>query len=201
MGDDGSVNDKPEIDLGKLDQGLTPICSAEELGLGGGVTHLEKCAEWNHSELDDLFSELSYWKEQLQAFPRNTEADRRVKFLEGTLGRFQVWYRDHNLPFPASPVNPSGDQTQGPSSEPSSADEDKDRIIEVQNSLIIRQRDANRLLRANLRYKKRPSRDDLRAMADQNRFDNGKINYSKLGKVIGHDNKVAKKWCDDYEIT
>ena len=38
-------------------------------------------------------------------------------------------------------------------------------------------------------------REELSRFADQCRFKNGKVNYSKLGSKFGVDNKTAKNWC------
>jgi hypothetical protein len=44
-------------------------------------------------------------------------------------------------------------------------------------------------------------REELTRFADQCRFKNGKVNYSKLGSRFGVDNKTAKSWCSKYGIT
>ena len=43
-------------------------------------------------------------------------------------------------------------------------------------------------------YKKRPARGDMIRLADQCKFKNGNINYSKLGRLLGVNHKTAKEW-------
>lgn len=57
-------------------------------------------------------------------------------------------------------------------------------------------------LRQKVKYKNRPSREELFKLSDECRFKNGRINYLKLGKYkLGISHVTAKKWCNEYGIS
>ena len=80
-----------------------------------------------------------------------------------------------------------------PRQEDINSEHDKDTIISVQNTTILR-------LRSKVKFAERPTLESLRILADECRNARNKINYSKLGKKLGRTNKTAKKWCNDYRI-
>ncbi|MBI5021891.1 MAG: hypothetical protein HZB59_10690 [Ignavibacteriales bacterium] len=70
---------------------------------------------------------------------------------------------------------------------------DKDRTIEIQNEKI-------KVFMKKVRNKNKPPLEELRSLADNCRFKNGKINYSEMGKQLGYSNHTVRKWCDSDNI-
>lgn len=75
----------------------------------------------------------------------------------------------------------------------SSGPSDKDRIIAVQNKKIT-------MLMKKTKWRKGGTPEELRKLADDCRFKNGKINFSKLGALIGLTGKAVKARCKDEKI-
>ncbi len=71
--------------------------------------------------------------------------------------------------------------------------QNKDKIIEVQNQMIIK-------FRRKLRTANIPKLEALREKVEDCRKKNGEINFKKLGKALGVSDKTAKDWCSEYGI-
>jgi hypothetical protein len=74
--------------------------------------------------------------------------------------------------------------------------------------LVLSMRDDKKALRQQINVMRQqlkeagfvPSRETLLELIDSVRFLNGKINYSKLAKLLGRTNKTAKAWCRKYGV-
>jgi hypothetical protein len=179
-------NDKQEIDF------TEPEWMPFDDRLDRGAV-LKICADGNEAEMKRAGLELQFWYEQYANRPDNQVVVELIRFYEHVITKFEDWYRAWGLPARNVLIKRPGDEVP-PGPDLNDAERDKDRIIELQNTNIVR-------LRNKLKYMKLPPQAELMEIADKSRKKNGSLNYTKIADQLGCSNHTAKKWCDMNRIT
>jgi len=52
-------------------------------------------------------------------------------------------------------------------------------------------------IKALKRLQGKPTQSEMKSIMDENRFKNGKVNFSKIGESLGKRGETARKWIDD----
>ncbi|MBS4028815.1 MAG: hypothetical protein KGZ58_09270 [Ignavibacteriales bacterium] len=77
--------------------------------------------------------------------------------------------------------------------------------INTENELLKKKvlalRNDKQIIKANLKLKGKPTREEIQIQADKTRKKNGNLNYEKIANHFGKkDGATAKKWCEEYGI-
>lgn len=126
------------------------------------------------------------------AIPRveSAESQREAIALNGENNPSRTRSEDETS---TSSLTEKHDPSAAPSESSDPLEQNKDKIIEVQNAMILR-------LRGRLRFKGIPDKEMLRKLVDTCRKKNGKINFHKLSTELGKTDKTAKAWCVYHKI-
>jgi len=144
---------------------------------------------------DDLISEDAHWAEseilELQAKSSKTSDPKRVEDIKQKIKHFEMqalWPEMYKAYCRGESLDTFFEKEASLQEVEGKRDDSKDRVIEVQNKMILKYRN-------DKKYPKCPGTQVLFDIADKCRLKNGKINISKLAKKLGKSDKTARDWC------
>ena len=134
------------------------------------------CTELNREQYNLTKKYLLYWNSKISLNPESELYKRRISYLQTVKGELDLWFESKKL---------------------SITDVENNETITLSNELaaahfVIKKLRLN--IKALTLKAKRPNKDELKLLIDDNRFTNGKVNLTKIGKSLGKHSDTIKRW-------